>query len=205
MRTVRQTKTGMLAKKSCEEISASALWLTYGNKKIYEEGEEGPAEEECHHEGEHHQVSEQPGQQQRPLPQHRPQQQQERRHQVGGGGRNNTAQEVGVVAVQPVQTAPHRLGHLDVPVVPHQPGVDPLAQLRPGVLADERVDGGEDDGHAGEEGAAAGDEEAASAFGSTAAAAVARHGDHSSCTVFTLSYKRTVSKDSSCGELLEAY
>ncbi len=161
-----------------------AKWLTYGNKKIYEEGEEGPAEEQGDHKGKNHQVSEQPGQQQRPLPQHRSQQQQQRRHQVGGGGGNNAAQEVGVVAVQPVQAAPHRLGHRDVPVISHQPGVDPLAQLRPGVLADEGVDGGEDDGHAGEQGAAAGDEEAASAFGSTAAAALIRHGERSSCADF---------------------
>ncbi len=97
-----------------------------------------------------------------------------------------------MVVVQPVQAAPHRLGHLYVPVVPHQPGVDPLAQLCPGVLADQGVDGGEDDGHAGEQGAAAGDEEAASAFGSTAAAAVVRHGEHSSCAVFTLSNKGNV-------------
>ena len=151
------------------------MGLSYCNVEIYEEGEEGPGDKDGHHEADDGEIRDQPGQQEAPPLQPPAHHHQDGGEQVGGRGGHKAAQEIVVVQVEPVQAAPHRLGHFHVPVVAHQPGIDPLPQLGPGVLSHQAVERGEQHHCAAGQRTAADEEEAAPAPAATAAAACVRH------------------------------
>lgn len=95
-----------------------------GDKEVDKEGEEGPGDKgDDHHDQQDH-VGAEPWDEEGSSVEHRPEEEEEGEEDMEDPGEDESTKQGLVMDVQPVEAPGHRLGHLSVPMVLHQPPLD---------------------------------------------------------------------------------